>query len=227
MDEHVADLEEVGLEARERERVHAVAEVVAHAGMVVLVEVADGDPLAEEGGVEEAHEPAAAADGRGGVGGGGDLSRRLLRPEAQAPQPEKPHHGRRGLGPNPISKLYSPPPPPAPPPPTRLPPPLTTITSRLGAARSSNPPQSEGTTTKSKPYPPRGPGIRSFPNPSLEITSRFAARRCGIGRGRRGRAARARGDRQGWGVCAGSIRFGWIRFELSQRFRRWVWETLI
>lgn len=92
--EHVADLEEVGLEARERERVHAVAEVVAHAGVVVLVEVADGDPLAEEGGVEEADEPAAAPDGRRRISAGSrDLPRRLLWPEAQAPQPEKPHHG--------------------------------------------------------------------------------------------------------------------------------------
>jgi len=138
VDEHVADLEEVGLEPRQRERVHAVAEVVPHSGMVVLVEVADGDPLAEEGGVEEAHEPATAANRRGRVGGGGDLPRRLLRPEAQAPQPEKPHHGRRALGPNSINKPYSPPPPP-PPTSTRLPPPLTTITSRRGVAQSSTP----------------------------------------------------------------------------------------
>lgn len=92
--EHVTDLEEVGFEARERERVHPVAEVVAHAGVVVLVEVADGDPLAEESRVEEADEPAAAPHrGRRISAGGRDLSRRLLRPEAEAPQPEKPHHG--------------------------------------------------------------------------------------------------------------------------------------
>lgn len=154
VDEHVADLEEVGLEPRQRERVHAVAEVVAHSSMVVLVEVADGNPLAEEGGVEEAHEPAAAANGRGHVGSGGDLPRRVLRAEAQAPQPEKPHHGRRTLVPNSVNKPYSPPPS------TRLPPPVTTITSRRGVAQSSTPDMQQ--------QPPN-------PNPCLRTGSRSGA----------------------------------------------------
>lgn len=97
VEEHVADLEEVALDAGERERVHPVAEVVPDAGMVMLVEIAHRDPLAEEGRVEEPDQPPALPDAASVASlrdlRSGDLARGLVViAAAAAVQPEEPHH---------------------------------------------------------------------------------------------------------------------------------------
>lgn len=96
MEEHVADLEEVALNAGEREGVHAVAEVVADAGVVMLVEIAHSNPLAEEGGVEESDQPpvlsnAAAVSGLGNRRSS-DLARRIVVIAEAIQSEEEPHH---------------------------------------------------------------------------------------------------------------------------------------
>lgn len=97
MDEHVTNLKEVAFDARERKRIHAIAEVVPHARVVVLVQIAHGDPFAEERRVEESDQPAALAAATAALAGqnrSGNLSwGRVVR--FGSIQSEEPHHRGR------------------------------------------------------------------------------------------------------------------------------------
>lgn len=62
MNQHIANLKQVALDAGERKSVHPVAQVIPHPGMIVLVEVADRDPFAEKGRIEEPNQPPALTD---------------------------------------------------------------------------------------------------------------------------------------------------------------------
>ena len=94
MHEHVADLKQVILEPGEGKSVHAIAQIIAYAGVIVLVEVTHRDPFAEEGGVEEPNQPSVLADAAALTAGdgvrSGDLSRGRVGSEPG--QPQKPHH---------------------------------------------------------------------------------------------------------------------------------------
>lgn len=101
MNEHETDLEEVALNSRKGESIHPVAEVISDAVVVMLVEIAHGYPLTEEGRIKEPNQPpvlptAAAAVPLAGNGARtGDLPGRRI--EAQTPQSQKPHHRQTAI----------------------------------------------------------------------------------------------------------------------------------
>lgn len=92
VDEHVADLEKVALDAGQWQGVHAVAQVIAHPWVTMLVEVTHRYPLTEEGRIEEAYEPAALPNAGHSFSAAADLPGGLLREEAA--QSQKPDHGQ-------------------------------------------------------------------------------------------------------------------------------------
>lgn len=97
MNQHVADLEEVALKAGEWKRVHPIAEIIPDPRVLVLVEIADGYPFAEEVGVEEPDEPsilATPAIANNGISAD-NLPRGVVASEAV--QSEKPHHGQNSI----------------------------------------------------------------------------------------------------------------------------------
>lgn len=101
VNKHVTDLEEVALNSRKGEGVHPVAEVIPDAIVVVLVEIAHGDPLAEEGRIKEPDQPpllpaTAAASLPGDGPRPGYLAGGRIEPEA--PQSQQPHHRQSAMG---------------------------------------------------------------------------------------------------------------------------------